>query len=436
MGITLDRQERFPNWPGETGDSAAEASLAINAGRLRDSLIQLSRFGAHPDGGAHRFAFSEAELAARAWITGEMEGAGLTVRTDPAGNLFGRREGKEPLPAILFGSHLDTVPRGGHYDGTLGVLGALEVLRALSEQRIVTRHPLEMVVWCDEEGAHFGNGLFGSRAATGAIPEGELDRVGEDGLSLHEWIERYGLDPRALERAILDPRRVRAAFELHIEQGGNLEREGCRVAVVEGIVGIHRFEVNVGGFQNHAGTTPMAERQDAMLTAAHLIVAVHQEIRALPGEQVGNVGQLAVSPDAANVVPGAVRFPIELRDLKDEVVDDIIERIGARGARLAAETGCAVGIHRTLREPPADMDPGLRALLYKVARDAGHEPLSLPSRAGHDAQNTARHGIPTAMIFVPSRNGISHAPEEWTSWEDCARGVDLLRRAVLAVDAD
>ena len=430
MDGTLDGKKEFPN-----PENPGEAPLAINAGRLRDSLIALSRFGAHPGGGAHRFAFSKEELAARAWITGEMEGAGLRVRTDPAGNLFGRREGKEPLPAILFGSHLDTVPQGGHYDGTLGVLGALEVLRALGEERIQTRHPLEMVVWCDEEGAHFGNGLFGSRAATGAVHDGELDRVGEDGLSLHEWIERYGLDPRALERAVLDPRRVRAVFELHIEQGGNLEREGCRIAVVEGIVGIHRFEVNVGGFQNHAGTTPMAERKDAMLSAAHLIVAVHQEIRALPGDQVGNVGQLAVSPDAANVVPGAVRFPIELRDLKDEVVDDIIERIGVRGAQLAEQTGCTVGIHRTLREPPADMDPGLRALLYKVAREAGHEPLSLPSRAGHDAQNTARHGIPTAMIFVPSRAGISHSPEEWTSWDDCAQGVDLLRRAVLAVDA-
>ena len=435
MGITLDGSQMFPSRPVETDGPSGEEPLGINAGRLRDSLIALSRFGAHPDGGAQRLAFSKEELAARAWITREMESAGLAVRTDPAGNLFGRREGKEPLPAILFGSHLDTVPRGGHYDGTLGVLGALEVLRALGEQRTETRHPLEMVVWCDEEGAHFGNGLFGSRAATGAVHDGELDRVGEDGLSLHEWIERYELDPRALERAVLDPRRVRAVFELHIEQGGNLEREGCKIAVVEGIVGIHRFEVNVGGFQNHAGTTPMAERKDAMLTAAHLIVAVHQEIRAQRGEQVGNVGQLAVSPDAANVVPGAVRFPIELRDLKDEVVDSVLERIGARGARLAQETGCTVGIHRILREPPADLDPGLRALLTKVAREAGHEPLALPSRAGHDAQNTARHGIPTAMIFVPSRSGISHSPEEWTSWEDCARGVDLLRRAVLAVDA-
>lgn len=433
MDITLDRREEFPN-PSDETESSAEEPLGINAGRLRDSLIALSRFGAHPGGGARRFAFSKEELAARAWITGEMESAGLTVRTDPAGNMFGRREGKEFLPAILFGSHLDTVPRGGHYDGTLGVLGALEVLRALGEQRTETRHPLEMVVWCDEEGAHFGNGLFGSRAATGGVHDGELDRLGEDGLSLHEWIERYELDPRALERAILDPRRVRAVFELHIEQGGNLEREGCKVAVVEGIVGIHRFEVNVGGFQNHAGTTPMADRQDAMLTAARLIVAVHEEIRARPGDQVGNIGQLAVSPDAANVVPGLVRFPIELRDLEDHVVDDIIERVEGRGSSLAAATGCTVKVRRTLREPPADMDPGLRELLYKIAREAGHEPLSLPSRAGHDAQNTARHGIPTAMIFVPSRNGISHAPEEWTSWEDCARGVDLLRRAVLAVD--
>ena len=167
MGITLDRGSKFPNQK-ESDATSGEAPLAINARRLCDSLIQLSRFGPHPKGGAQRLAFSQDELAARNWITREMENAGLTVRADPAGNLFGRREGKEPLPAILFGSHLDTVPRGGHYDGTLGVLGALEVLRALGEQRVETRHPLEMVVWCDEEGAHFGNGLFGSRAATDA----------------------------------------------------------------------------------------------------------------------------------------------------------------------------------------------------------------------------------------------------------------------------
>ncbi len=414
--------------------SPVHRERVIDAGRLRASLIRLSEFGRHPEGGSRRIAFSDDELRARAWLAEAMREAGLAVRTDPAGNLFGRREGREPLPAILFGSHLDTVPRGGHYDGTLGVLGALEVLRALGERGIATRHPLEMVVWCDEEGAHFGNGLFGSRAATSGVPAGELDRVGADGLSLHEWLERYRLDPRRLERAILDPRRVRAVFELHVEQGGTLERAGRRVGVVEGIVGIHRFEATVEGVQNHAGTTPMAERRDAMLAAARLIVAVHEEIRARPGEQVGNVGQLAVSPDAANAVPGRVRFPIELRDLEDRVVDGVIRRVRGRGAGIAGETGCRVRIVRTLAEPPADMDPGLRELLAGVAREAGHEPLRLPSRAGHDAQNTARHGIPTAMLFVPSRGGISHAPEEWTSWEDCAIGTELLLRAVLAVD--
>ncbi len=429
MDISRSDGEEFPS-SGEGG----ETPFAIDARRLRDSLVRLSGFGAHPEGGSQRIAFSEEERAARTWLAEEMRNAGLTVRTDPAGNLFGRREGREPLPAILLGSHLDTVPRGGHYDGTLGVLGALEVLRSLSEQRLATRHPLEMVAWCDEEGAHFGNGLFGSRAATEGVPPAELDRVGEDGLSLHEWLERYGLDPGALSRTVLDPRRVHALFELHVEQGGKLHRERCRIGIVSGIVGIHRFEARIEGFQNHAGTTPMAERRDAMLTAARLIVAVHEEIRARPGEQVGNVGQLSVSPDAANVVPGAVQFPVELRDLDDRVVDGILERISGRSARLSEETGCAIRIERTLRERPASMDPALRELLLGLAREAGHEPLTLPSRAGHDAQNTARHGIPTAMIFVPSRDGISHAPEEWTSWEDCARGVDLLRRGVLAVD--
>lgn len=409
-------------------------ATAVDGLRLRRSLERLSRFGTHPEGGARRIAFSTEEQAARRWLVGEMESAGLSVRTDPAGNLFGRREGREPLPPILFGSHLDTVPRGGHFDGALGVLGALEVLRALEEARITTRHPLEMVVWSDEEGAHFGNGLFGSRAATSGVAAGELDRTGPDGLSLHEWLERYGEDPRSLDRAALDPRRVRAFLELHVEQGAVLEREGCRIGIVEGIVGIHRFEARIRGVQNHAGTTPMAERRDAMLAAARLITAVHEELRVRPGGQVGNVGQLLVTPSAANVIPGETRFPIELRDLDDAVVEDLAARIGRRATRISAETGCTAAITRTLREPAAGMDPALREQLRRLAEETGHPPLALPSRAGHDSQNLARHGVPTAMIFVPSRGGISHAPEEWTEWEDCALGVDLLLRAVLAVD--
>ena len=409
-------------------------TTGVDGARLARSLQRLSRFGAHPDGGARRIAFSAEDQAARRWLAGEMESAGLAVRTDPAGNLFGRRKGREPLPRILFGSHLDTVPRGGHYDGALGVLGALEVLRALDEQRITTRHPLEMVVWSDEEGAHFGNGLFGSRAATSGVPAGELDRTGADGLSLHEWLERYGEEPRSLERAVLDPGGVHAFLELHVEQGAVLERAGCRIGVVEGIVGIHRFEARLLGVQNHAGTTPLAERRDAMLAAARLITAVHEELRARPGGQVGNVGQLLVTPSAANVIPGETRFPIELRDLDDGVVEELAGRIGRRAERIAADSGCSAALTRTLREPAAAMDPGLREILRRLAEETGHPPLSLPSRAGHDAQNLARRGVPTAMIFVPSRDGISHAPEEWTSPEDCALGVELLARAVLALD--
>ena len=283
------------------------------------------------------------------------------MRTDPAGNVFGRREGNvSPCPAILFGSHLDTVPRGGHYDGTLGVLERSKCCAPSesSEPKPATRWP--MVVWCDEEGAHFGNGLFGSRAATGGIhglrrcstESGKTGSASTNGSSVTSSI----------------PGRWSAPSWTRAGCGRSSNSTSSRAATWNGRAagsrswraswGIHRFEVNVGGFQNHAGTTPMAERKDAMLTAAHLIVAVHEEIRALPGEQVGNVGQLAVSPDAANVVPGSVRFPIELRDLKDEVVDDIIERIGTRGARLAEATDCTVGIHRTLRSPPPTWIPG------------------------------------------------------------------------------
>ena len=413
---------------------AATPSRGIREDRLETSLKALARIGARPEGGAERIAFSAEDRAARRWIAAEMGGAGLSVRTDPAGNLFGRREGREALPAILFGSHLDTVPRGGMFDGALGVLAGLEVLRALGEARVETRHPLELVVWCDEEGSRFGTGLFGSRAATVGIASGELDRTGFDGLSLHESLARCGGDPKGLDDAVLDARRIRVFLELHVEQGARLERAGGRLGVVEGIVGIHRFEARIEGEQNHAGTTPMAERRDAMLAAARLITVVHEEIRRGPGGQVGNVGQLFVNASAANTVPGEVRFPIELRHLEDRVVAGIMERIEGRARTVVSANGCAATFRRILHDRPAAMDPGLAEMLDRLVREQGMAPMRLTSRAGHDAQNLARHGVPTAMIFVPSVGGVSHAPEEWTRFEDCALGAALLREAVLAID--
>jgi beta-ureidopropionase / N-carbamoyl-L-amino-acid hydrolase len=410
--------------------------MTINSDRLRQRLVELARFGRLPEGGVTRLGFSETERRAREWVTSRMREAGLEVSVDSAANIHGRRRGAEPgLPVILFGSHIDSVPEGGIFDGTLGSLGALEVLETLAEGGVETRHPLEMVIWVDEEGVHFGQGLFGSRAATSGPKRGELDLSGDDGRSLSEWLEAYGQRPSELDSAILDPRRVAAYFELHIEQGPHLDRQRVPIGVVEGIVGIYRFEACVEGFANHAGTTPMAERKDAMVSAARLTQAVREEVMARPGRQVGNVGLLRAFPGAPNVVPGKVLFPIELRDLEEGVVLDVLERIRGRGQAIARLDGTRIRIEPFASEGPAATDVALQAHIERAARSLDLETLRLPSGAGHDAQNVARHGIPTGMIFVRSKNGVSHNPTEWTDWEDCARGVDVLYRAVRELDA-
>lgn len=408
----------------------------IDAERLKGLLTEISAFGKRSEGGVSRLGFSEADQRARAWLVSEMRETGLDVWVDAAGNIHGRRAGTEPgLPVILFGSHIDSVPEGGIFDGTLGSLGALEVLKTLSARGRETRHPLQMVVWADEEGVHFGQGLFGSRAATAGPKRGELDLTGSDGHSLSEWLERYGQRPSEIDSAVLSPRDVAAYFELHIEQGPKLDRQGVPIGIVEGIVGIYRFEATVEGFANHAGTTPMNERRDAMFSAARLTQAVREEVMAKPGRQVGNVGLLKAFPGAPNVIPGRVQFPIELRDIDEPVVMEVLERIRGRAAVIGREDGTTIGIAAFASERPAPTDTGLQEEIHRAALGLGLDTIRLPSGAGHDAQNVSRHGIPTGMIFVRSKDGVSHNPNEWTDWDDCARGVEVLYRAVTELDA-
>jgi len=420
----------------EDSDSDSELSrFHINGERLKRNLQEIAAFGKNPERGVSRLGFSESEAQARDWLMARMRHAGLKVSLDNAANIHGLRAGKEPdLPAILFGSHIDSVPEGGIFDGTLGSLGALEVLETLGEENRETRHPLRMVVWADEEGVHFGQGLFGSRAATTGPNRGELDLTGSDGLSLYEWVERYGAQPGEVERAVIDPRSVDAYFELHIEQGPHLFRDGVPIGVVEGIVGIYRFEAAIEGFANHAGTTPMAERHDAMISAAKLTQAVREEVMAKPGRQVGNVGLVQVYPGAPNVVPGRARLPIELRDLDTATVEDVRQRIEARAAVIGKEDGTTIRIEPFAAEGPALMDTGLQDHIDRSAGQLELGTYRLPSGAGHDAQNVARHGIPTGMIFVRSKDGVSHNPHEWTDWDDCARGVEVLYRSVVELD--
>ncbi len=411
------------------------SDLQINSGRLERFLRGLSQIGKDPRGGTSRIAFSRHDQAGREWVMEQMRKAGLEVWVDAAANIHGRRPGRHPnTPAILFGSHIDTVPRGGNFDGCLGSLGALEVMLTLEDKGAATRHPLEMLIWSNEEGTHLGMGFFGSRAATVGIEPHELDVTDDEGTTQAEWLRRYGQDPERIDTARLDRAKIAACLELHIEQGPLLFREGVQIGVVEGIVGISRYEVNISGAANHAGTTPMNDRRDALFAAARLTQAVREEIVSKPGRQVGNVGFIQASPGATNVIPGHVKMPIELRDLDQAVIDDMMERIERRARRVGQEDNVTIHIQVTGQEESALTDSSVQDVIEKAAQHSGLSTLRMPSGAGHDAQLLARFGVPTGMIFVASKDGVSHSPREWTEWEDCARGVEVLYRTVLALD--
>lgn len=422
---------------GATPTRSAQAALSVDAARLRARLEALSHFGRPAGGtfadGVSRVAYSEADRAGRAWLMQEIRAAGLEPRIDPAGNIFARRDGSDVNAApIVFGSHIDSVPSGGNFDGDLGTLAALGVLEACARGGRRTRHPLEMAVWAAEEGVAFGRGLASSRIVAGDIAPADMDQVW-NGLRRADAIRGLGGNPNRIMDAVRPKGAHHAYVELHIEQGGTLDRSSTQIGVVQGIVAIHRYRAVVTGFANHAGTTPMAERQDALVAAARLTIAVNEAVNAESGRQVGTVGHIEVEPNAPNVVPGVARLTVELRDLSVEKLLRIADDIRRRAAAIAAETATAIAISDLSRNPPALADMAVQDVIEREATSLGCSAVRLPSGAGHDAQMMAQIS-PMGMIFVPSIRGISHSPKELTRWEDCARGADVLLRTVLALD--
>lgn len=416
---------------------AAAPEPRVNAARLRADLEGLSIFGRPAGGtfadGVSRVGYSDADVDGRRFVIDLMKGAGLEPRIDAAGNIFARRPGREDaLPPILFGSHIDSVPQGGNFDGDLGTLAAIEVVRVLNERRLRTRHPLEVVVWANEEGVAFGNGLCGSRACAGLLEPGELDHVW-NGVVKRDAIRKVGGDPDRIDTARREPGSIAGYFELHIEQGGRLEQAATHIGIVEGIVAIDRYGVTIRGFANHAGTTPMPDRKDALVAASQLTLAVREIVTREPGRQVGTVGQLSVTPNAPNVIPGVVQHTIELRDLSAAKIEKLAADIQARAREIATGTGTTIEIARTSHHPAALAAKEMQELVGRAATSLGLTSMTMPSGAGHDAQSMS-HLAPMGMIFVPSLGGISHSPKELTSWEDCARGADVLLRAVLGKD--
>ena len=411
------------------GQPVRRSDRSVNGDRLNTNLERFGRIGRREDGGIWRVAFSEADLEARAFTMDRMREAGLVVEIDPAGNILGLRNGSEPgLDPILFGSHIDSVPRGGSYDGPVGSFAAIEVARTLRESRYANRHPLVVTIWADEEG-----GLTGSRGFVDGFTRDELDATGPDGRTLAERISVVGGRP---ERTLGDgtgPQSIAAYVELHIEQGAVLDERGIDIGVVEGIVGIQWHDVRFTGVANHAGTTPMDRRHNAMLAAADLTLAVDRIVQAEPGRQVGTVGRVVVTPNAPNVVPGQVDLTVELRDLSRDKIVMLWERIRAAAEAAARRYGVEFTFTRRVDLIPALSTPGVRDVITAAAEGRGLTTLLMPSGAGHDAQDLARLG-PMGMIFVPSMSGISHAPEELTRPEDIVNGANVLLDTIVRLD--
>ncbi len=402
------------------------APLRVNGARLNGWLAQFDSIG-RTEGGINRVAYSEADLAGRAFTLGLFREAGLEPRIDTAGNIVGRLEGTDPsLPVILIGSHVDSVTDGGNYDGPVGSFSAIEVARTLRERGVRLRHPLEVVVWQNEEG-----GTVGSKLAVGAPVD--LDGVARSGKTIREGIGIVGGDVARLAEAVRPKGSIACYVEIHIEQGAILERAGLNIGVVEGIVGLRWLDVTIEGSANHAGTTPMDQRHDAMLAAARFTVAVNDAIRAEPGRQVATVGRLIISPNTRNVIPGQVVLTVDLRDLDAAKLD----RFTATFRRLAEEIGRTTGTTFTIAEAvhsrPAMADERIVGWIGRSCDALGLSWQRMPSGAGHDAQEIALIA-PMGMIFVPSVGGISHAPLEFTPPEDVVNGADVLLNTVIAAD--
>jgi N-carbamoyl-L-amino-acid hydrolase len=401
----------------------------IDAARLWDSLMGMAEIGATPKGGVRRLTLTEVDKAGRQRFSDWCEALGLTVRVDAIGNMFARREGRDParLP-VLMGSHLDSQPSGGKFDGALGVIAGLEVMRSLHDLNIQTEAPIELVNWTDEEGSRFGHSLMGSGAWAGVY---SLDKVyglqDVDGVSVGEALEAIGYKgphPAA-------PFPADAYFELHIEQGPILEREGRQIGIVTGAQAQVWYDAVVTGQDAHAGTTPPSARRDALLAAARLIERVDARMRERGEDGRGTVGQLHVLPNSRNVIPGEVRFSIEFRHPDDAVIEHLAASFPAEAAAIVAGNGCALELKELFRIPMQPFDAGCVDLVRQGAARLGYSAREIVSGAGHDAVYVAR-SVPTAMIFTPCKDGLSHNEAESILPEEAAAGCQVLFEAVVA----
>lgn len=418
--------------PPTFGQSTNDIVIKVNEQRIESRILELSKFGKDQYGKGQRIAFSEGDIKARNWFINLMKKAGLEVKIDEVGNIIGRRNGKDSqLKPIAFGSHIDMVPDGGNYDGCVGSVSALEIIEILNFNNITTTHPLEVIIFADEE-----TGFTGCLGMSGKLTSEDLKTISTSGLLVSEGIKAIGGNPDKYLEAVRKKGDLKAFLELHIEQGGVLEKENIEIGVVDGIVGVADWDITFQGMANHAGTTPMNLRKDALLAASKFIVAVHEVINSYEGAHVGNVGKITALPGAYNVIPGVVILGLQLRDLSDEKIAAMFKDIEKHAAEIEKESGVTIDFQQPTTPGMAALtDRNLRDIISESATKLGFSSKTMPSGAGHDSQEIATIA-PIGMIFVPSVAGISHSPLEFTNATDMANGANVLLQTILALDKE
>ena len=405
-------------------------NYTVSKERLLKNLKKLSVFGINKNNGNDRVAYSDYDVQAREYLKEYMENLGLKVHIDYAANIIARKEGSnKKLRPIIFGSHIDAVPNGGHYDGPLGVISGIEALETILDNKIITSHPLELIIFTNEEG-----GVFGSRALAGKLNNDALEIKTASGFTNGEGVDRLGGNQKRIFEVTKSSNDYHAFVELHIEQGNILNKNNIDIGVVTGIVGLKWWDVTITGFANHAGTTPMDERKDPMIAAADFILLVKNIINEIPGNQVGTVGKIEAYPGAPNVIPGEVKLSLEIRDLDESKIDFLFREIEKKAKIIASNNETTISFSSIdINASPALMNKQIQSLIIDAANELNYSFKKMPSGAGHDAQDMAII-VPSGMIFIPSVDGISHSPKEFSSDEDVYKGANILLNTILKLD--
>ena len=400
--------------------------------RIQRDIEELAKYNASPGKGLTRFSLTPEDRAARQYLRDEMSECGLAVFEDAAGNLVGRREGElAGAPVVVIGSHFDSVKEGGNFDGPAGVSVALETVRVLFERGIRTKYPIEVIAMIEEEGARFGAGLYGSRAMAGKVDVAQLhERKDMAGVSMYDALKDFGFDPEKIAMAKRPQGSVKAFLELHIEQGPILEAEKIDIGIVKDIVGIHELKVRVKGRPGHAGTTPMNMRADALDAAAKVIAGIGDLAREEGEGTVATVGWIAVKPGGFNIIPGEAEFTVDIRSGKESHVDAVGKKVEALLKRVTEANGVAFEIANLMKVAPVQMGAGVVEKEIAVCNRLGLKSKIMESGAGHDAMVMAAI-TEVGLLFVPSLNGRSHCPQEWTDYDQLQKGAEVYLHTVL-----